>query len=175
MVLAAMQPALLGPVVLNDIGPIIEMEGLVRISGYVGRIPQPGSWEEATRIIRDANKAHFPAVDDETWLAVARQWFNEKDNRPVPGYDANIAKSFSLKDGAIPALWPQFKAMCRHPVLVLRGELSDLLSAETVAEMKRRHTGCTDFVVEGQGHAPLLRDAPSIAAIQAFLDASDVT
>jgi pimeloyl-ACP methyl ester carboxylesterase len=173
MVLAAIQPSLLGPVVLNDIGPVIDMEGLVRISGYVGRMPLPRSWPEAAKLIREANQSHFTAVPDDLWETVARQWFNEKNGRPAAGYDPKIAKSFSLKDGAIPELWPQFEALKRHPVLVLRGSNSDLLSEKTIDEMKRRHPRCDSFTVEGQGHAPILHDAPSIHAIRSFFGAHD--
>lgn len=173
MVLSAVQPALVGPVVLNDIGPVIEREGLLRISGYVGRTPVPASWEEATQVVAKANQAHFPNISEEEWSAVARQWFNEENGKPRQGYDPNIGKSFSVKDGAIPELWPQFEAMKAMPCLVLRGENSDLLSETTIAEMKRRHPRVSSFVVEAQGHAPLLRDAPSIAAVRAFFAEHD--
>ncbi len=60
MVLAAVQPSLVGAVVLNDIGPVIEMEGLARIAGYVGRVPLPKSWADATRIVSDLMRRDFP-------------------------------------------------------------------------------------------------------------------
>lgn len=168
MVLAAVQPTLIGPVVLNDIGPVIDHEGLVRISSYVGKTPLPASWEDARHLVASANRAHFPDVSDKEWTDIARQWFNESDGKPSPGYDPNIAKTFSIKDGAMPALWPQFEALKRNPLLVIRGANSDLLSEETVREMIRRHTRASSFTVEAQGHAPLLRDAPSIGAIAEF-------
>ena len=173
MILAAAQPGLVGPVVLNDIGPVIDHEGLVRISSYVGRTPLPASWEDARKLVASVNRAHFPNVADEEWEAIARQWFNEADGRPAPGYDNNIAKSFSIKDGAIPELWPQFEALKRNPLLVLRGANSDLLSTATVTEMLRRHPDARSFEVEAQGHAPLLRDAPTIAAISRFFAGAD--
>ncbi len=173
MVLAAAQPASFGPVVLNDIGPIIERSGLARISAYAGRIPLPASWTEATKLVRDMNVRAFPAVPEEKWEQVARQWFNERNGRPAPGYDPKIGNSLSVLDGPIPALWPQFEALKVHPMMVLRGENSDILSAETVDEMRRRHPMFTDTVVKGQGHAPLLSDKASTLAIAAFLEATD--
>ena len=173
MILAAAQPASFGPLVLNDIGPVIERSGLARISAYAGRIPLPGSWPEATKLVRDMNVRAFPSVPEDKWEQMARQWFNERQGRPAPGYDPKIGNSLSVLDGPVPALWPQFEALKSHPLMVLRGENSDILSAETVDEMRRRHPLFTDLVVKGQGHAPLLADKATISGISAFLDATD--
>lgn len=175
MVMAAFQPRAVGPVVLNDIGPVVEQKGLSRISAYVGRIPLPGTWAEAAILLQDMGKRAFPAISLAEWGEVARQWFNEHKGRPAPGYDAALSNTLSILDGPIPALWPQFEALKRVPVLVLRGETSDILSAATVEEMRRRHPALASFVVPGQGHAPLLRDGETIAAIGAFLAATEAS
>jgi len=173
MLLAAAVPSSFGPVVLNDIGPVIERGGLARISAYAGRLPLPGSWTEATKLVRDMNARAFPAVPDEKWEQVARQWFNDRNGRPAPGYDAKISNSMSVLDGPVPALWPQFEALKSHPMMVLRGENSDILSASTVEEMRRRHPMFTDMLVKGQGHAPLLAEKATMSNIAAFLEATD--
>ncbi len=173
MLLVAAQPTAAGAVVLNDIGPVIERDGLARIAGYVGRAPLPGSWAEAAKMARDMNRRHFPAVPEAMWEDVARALFNERGGRPAPGYDPNLQKALSVLDGPMPELWPQFAAARRLPMMVLRGEHSDILSAATVEEMRRRHPGLVTLTVRGQGHAPLLKDQTSIAAIRDFLDAHD--
>jgi pimeloyl-ACP methyl ester carboxylesterase len=173
MVMAAAQPTSLGPVVLNDIGPVIEWTGLARISAYAGRIPLPGSWREAAKLVRDMNAKAFPAVPEADWEIIARQWFNERHGRPAPGYDNEIAKSLSVLDGPRPALWNQFEAMKHVPVLVIRGEKSDILSVATVEEMARRHPALSSLTVSGQGHAPWLMDHISIDAIRNFFAATD--
>lgn len=173
MVMAAIQPTALGPVVLNDIGPVIEREGLMRIAGYAGRTPLPSSWAEAASIVRDIDQRQFPLVTPDGWQRLARQRFNERDGRPAPGYDKGLASSISVLDGPVPALWPQFEALKAMPVLVLRGALSDLLSAATVAEMAQRHPGLAAMTVAGEGHAPLLQDTTTISAIARFLAATD--
>lgn len=168
MVMAALQPAAIGAVVLNDIGPAIEHAGLRRIAGYVGRLPLPPSWEAATEAIARYGRVAFPAVPETQWAEVARQWFNEADGRPAPAYDPRLANTLDVNVPP-PTLWPQFGALSRVPVLVMRGALSDLLSDATVAEMQRRHPRCEALVVPGQGHAPLLKDSDSMAAVARFL------
>ena len=169
MLMAAVQPSAIGAVVFNDIGPVIEHDGLVRISGYVGRVPLPISWPDAARMLRDLNRRHFPEISDETWEEVARQMYNERKGRPAPGYDPALGKALSVLYRPLPSLWPQFEALKRVPVLVVHGENSDVLSAATVDEMRRRHPALTALTVANQGHAPLLRDSPTIEAIRHFL------
>lgn len=173
MALMAAWPSAVGAVILNDIGPVLERDGLTRIAGYVGSMPLPSSWEEAARMVADMNRRAFPAVPDEQWAEVARQLFNDADGYPAPGYDPDIAKSFSVTDGPMPPLWPQFATLTRAPLLVIRGENSDILSAATVQQMRARHPNCATLVVPGQGHAPLLKDAETISAIASFLATVD--
>ncbi len=174
MLIAAAQPTAVGAVVMNDIGPVIEHDGLIRISGYVGRVPLPISWADAARMVRDLNRRHFPDVPDQQWEEVARQWYNERNGRPAPGYDAKLGKALSVLYEPVPELWPQFEALKHVPVLVIRGENSDVLTPETVDEMRRRHPALATLSVAGQGHAPLLKDNPTIEAIRHFLLQSDV-
>ena len=173
MVMAAAQPSTIGALVLNDIGPVIEAQGLLKIAGYVGRAPLPATWADATKLVRDLFQNQFTSVADSDWEPIARQLFNETNSRPAPGYDPKLARSLSVLDGPIPALWPQFQATKRVPLLVIRGENSDLLSPQTVDEMRRRHPRCWHLNIAGEGHAPLLRDARSKAAIAEFLALAD--
>jgi pimeloyl-ACP methyl ester carboxylesterase len=173
IVMAAAQPSFIGPVILNDIGPVIERDGLSRIASYVGRMPLPRDWSEAATMVRDMNKYAFTAIADSEWEPIARQFFNEKNGRPAPGYDPKLGQAFSSTDGPIPPLWAQFDALKRVPVMVIRGINSDLLSEATVEAMRQRHADLTELAIAGQGHAPLLRDAASIAEVRRFLERTD--
>ncbi len=170
MVLAAVQPSLIGTVILNDIGPVIERDGLLRISGFVGMQSPPLSWEAAAQRIAAAEQTLFPDIAAREWEAVARQRFNETDGKPAPGYDPAIKRTLSaIGDGPVPDLWKQFHALDHAPCLVLRGELSDLLSAATVTAMIERHPNCRAHAVSRQGHAPTLTDGASQEVIRNFL------
>jgi pimeloyl-ACP methyl ester carboxylesterase len=174
MLMSVLRPGSVGVAVLNDIGPVIERDGLARIAGYVGRVPTPRTWPEATSLVQEMSRRHFPAVPDEQWSDVARAWFTEdKRGNPAPGYDSAIAKTFSPMDAKMPELWPQFASLTRIPVLALRGQHSDILSVQTLDEMRIRHPRFTAVTVAGQGHAPLLKDAPTIGAISQFLTETD--
>ncbi len=173
IMMAAARPAAIGALVLNDIGPVLERTGLARIIATVGRVPRPVDWPEATRVMKELNARQFPGISDAEWDAITRQWFNDDGSRPVPGYDPNIARSIALPNGPLPEFWPQFAALARVPILALRGENSDILSAATLALMQQRHPHCLALTVRGQGHAPLLRDGPTIEAIGDFLARAD--
>jgi pimeloyl-ACP methyl ester carboxylesterase len=173
MALAAIQPGMIGAVVLNDIGPVIERAGLVRIAGYVGRMPLPLSWKDAGRMVGDVSRKAFPAVAEDNWEKVARAWFNEKDGRPAPGYDPQLGKSFSPTDATPPPLWAQFGALKHAAMLAVRGETSDILAHATTIEMQARHPNCARLEVKGEGHAPLLMDKATIGVIAQFLKDAD--
>jgi pimeloyl-ACP methyl ester carboxylesterase len=177
MLLAVMRPQAAACVVLNDIGPVIETSGLARIMGYAGKIPVPRDWGEAVQIVRDMNKRHFTALDDAGWETLARQMFNEADGKPAASYDPNVGKALSEVDIAkpVPDMWKHFESLQQKPLMVLRGENSDLLSAATVQEMQARHPNLTPVLIRNEGHAPLLLDRFSLRLIADFLAAADKT
>jgi pimeloyl-ACP methyl ester carboxylesterase len=67
-------------------------------------------------------------------------------------------------------LWPLFAAVASKPLLVIRGEQSDLLTAETAARMQAAAPEMKLALVPGVGHAPELNEAEAVAGIDAFLD-----
>lgn len=169
MIMGLFRPGGIGLVVLNDVGPVIERDGLVRMIAYVGRVPLPASWPEATALVRGIGERQFPAVPEALWETIARQIYNDDNGRPAPGYDKHLARSVSLLDGPIPPLWAEFQSLSRVPLLVVRGERSDMLSERTVDDMRARHPSLENIVVPGQGHAPLLMDVPTVGAVERFL------
>ena len=175
MVLSATRPGVLRGAVLNDIGPVIEQIGLIRIRNYVGKTPLPHSWDEAVDLLKNINAAHFTALSDAEWQVFARQIFREENGKPVGAYDPNLVKPMEGLDLTVPVptMWPQFEGLANIPVMVVRGENSDLLTAETVDEMTKRHPNCVALNVPNEGHAPLLNDAPTIKAIAAFVAKCD--
>jgi pimeloyl-ACP methyl ester carboxylesterase len=175
MLMAASHPEVIGPAVLNDIGPVIEADGLARIMAYAGKILVPADWEEAAALARDLNARDFTGISDAEWADIARQWFNDDGGRPAAAYDPQVVRSLEEADtsNGAPDMWPLFDALAHVPVMVIRGGNSDLLSAATVAEMEKQHPGLVSLTVPEQGHAPLLRDQVSQRAIADFLRDTD--
>lgn len=175
MMMAAVRPTVMGPVVLNDIGPVIETRGLARIMGYVGRMPVPRSWPDAVMILREMNERAFPEFTETQWDEIAREVFDDRKGRPALAYDRRLARALGTIDlsRSVPDLWPQFIALGQVPVLVIRGANSDVLSADTVEAMVERHPNLRSMIVPEQGHAPVLKEPEVIEAIAAFFAVND--
>lgn len=171
MVLAATQPKLLAGVVLNDVGPVLEMEGLVRIKGYIAADrPLPATWEEAASGAKSLFGRDFPNLGDDDWLAWARRGFRQRDGALERTYDPALELAFAGIDPAKPPppAWKLFDAMKNLPLMLVHGGRSDLLSAQGVADMMARRPDIDLVTVPDEGHAPLLADAPTIDRIGDF-------
>jgi pimeloyl-ACP methyl ester carboxylesterase len=175
MLLAVARPTAIAGCVLNDIGPVIELGGVMRIKSYVGKLPQPASFREAADVLQQRFGSHFPKWGDADWLAFARRTFKEANGRLLPDYDRKLA---TILDGVtperpLPPLWKEFDALARLPVMVVRGSNSDILSAGTVEAMRARRRSLDVIEVADEGHAPRLTDPQTAGRIAAFVASCD--
>ncbi len=172
MVMNTMKPGTFPAVVFNDVGPVLSEEGLARIGGYVGGGEPMADWDAAAAACAAINGDAFPNYVRADWQAWARRTCRElPDGRVAFAYDPAIASGFAdIGDAPQPDLWPLWDALGETPVLVIRGALSDLLSADTVEEMRKRHKGeFTHVDVPNRGHAPMLDEPVVLAALHDFL------
>ncbi|MGZ3304488.1 MAG: alpha/beta fold hydrolase [Asticcacaulis sp.] len=173
MIMASLARERIIGAVLNDIGPRIEMTGLARIASYTGKTRPAANWAEAAENARLINEIAFPDYGADDWMAFARRLYREDENgAPVLAYDPAISRGLeagSEAPVAPPDLWPLWDTLDGLPMLAIRGALSDLLSADTLDEMKQRHAGLETLTVANRGHAPMLDEPPAVAAIDAFL------
>jgi pimeloyl-ACP methyl ester carboxylesterase len=170
MQLGVAHPTAIAGIVLHDIGPVIEPKGLARIKSYVGKLPQPRSFAEGSEILRRLFNGQFPKLTAAQWLAAAQRAWQMRDGALKPTYDVRLARTLADVDieRPLPPLWNEFDALARLPMLVIRGEKSDILSAATVAAMAARHAGMRCIEVADQGHVPLLEGDDIIRSIVEF-------
>lgn len=170
--IAMTRPDRLAGALINDIGPVIDPEGLSRISAYLGQARSFPTWMHAARALEADHAARFPDWQVADWLAMAKRVMTLTGNgRIVFDYDMKIAEPFAaLNDPATQSdLWPGVEALADMPVALVRGDLSDLLSAETMAEMLRRLPLAEGVTVPRIGHAPTLEEPEAAAVLDRLL------
>lgn len=174
MLLAAQRPIAVCGAILNDIGPEVDVAGLRRIASYAGVGEAPPTWTEAAFRLRMMNEREFPNLSSEDWYVQAHRTFAEENGAPKFDYDARIGavlrKGLEAANGALPDMWAQFNVLASVPVLVFRGENSDILSAETASRMEARHTRLKCVTVKDRGHVPFLDEPEALAALDVFLE-----
>ncbi|MEO7365722.1 MAG: alpha/beta hydrolase [Sphingomicrobium sp.] len=172
MLIAMMQPQRIAATILNDVGPEIDQAGIDRIRGYVGKASRFRDWDEAANFIAGITSG-LPATNShDDWVRAARRSCIEDGDGIVFDYDMAIAEPFNQRnDGAAPAfdLWPLYKQLDGKPLLLVRGELSDLLSASAAQAMIDAHSDAELVTVSGVGHAPELNEPEAVAGIDRLL------
>ncbi len=169
-----MRPGLIAGMVLNDIGPVIDPAGLARIGGYIGENDQWTDWDDAVNTLKKVNAVVYPDFTHEDWLNFVRNTCRIKeDGKVVQDYDPAIAQAFADDCTSDLDLWPLFETLGSAPALLVRGALSDLLSAETAREMTKRVSDLNLVIVENRGHVPTLTEPAALSAIEAFVEQVD--
>lgn len=171
-VLAAVRPQLLGPVILNDVGPAIGMEGLRHIQSYLGHRSSFATLVEAATALKRVHAPAFPKLTDQDWLEFAQANMRETDGRFEPDHDPAIAAGMAALDLSqpLPELWEQFDLFRANPLMTIRGENSVLLTREILQRMRDRNPDMEALIVPDQGHAPLLHLDGTADAIATFLN-----
>jgi len=173
MVLASLEGSPVRRLVLNDIGPVLDPAAMARIGEYIGQDLRFASFAEGARFVREVSSSFGPHSEAEWHKLASDVLVQEPDGAWVRHYDIKLAKPFAAitaeraqQDQAM--LWAAFDAIA-CPTLLIRGELSDLLSHATAEEMTRRGPKPQLAEIAGVGHAPTLMHAQQIAIVRHFL------
>jgi pimeloyl-ACP methyl ester carboxylesterase len=171
MLLAGQWKHRISGVILNDVGPEIGKAGAERIRSYVGQGRNFETWMHAARAMAEAQGDIYPGYRLEEWLRFAKRTCKlSSSGRIVFDYDMKIAEPFKLSGGEAGAdLWPAFALFEDIPLLLLRGENSDILEKATATKMIRRAKQARLVTIKGIGHAPSLDEAEAQGAIVEFL------
>ncbi|BAN22870.1 alpha/beta fold hydrolase [Caballeronia insecticola] len=171
MALAGLPNTPIRKILLNDVGPHIEPIALQRIGEYLGKPARFASLDEGVRHAA-ALAASFGPLTHEEWTDINAPLLHERDGAWGFRYDPGIATPFTAATDEQNAageafLWHSL-ASIRTPVLVVRGETSDLLSRETVAQMVEKGQAVTSAEIAGVGHAPAFLADDQIAVAREF-------
>jgi len=172
MTVAAIRPKVIAAAILNDVGPAIAPEGIVRILGYVGKGPAVSDWNDAAAYVRRTNAIAFPHFRDEDWHRFAQRTFRQGSAGPELDYDPAITVALQKPPpklaGFIAGIL--FRRLARkRPTLLIRGATSDIITAEIADKMQRMAPNLQRVDVPGVGHAPMLTEPEAVDAIGQFL------
>ncbi|MEO7691233.1 MAG: alpha/beta hydrolase [Sphingomonas sp.] len=171
MLLAAAAPGRIAAALLNDVGPEIEPAGLGRIRAYVGKSNTWPTWMHAARAVAEANSEVYPGYAIEDWLAMAKRIYRlNSSGRIVLDYDMKIAEPFRVPGNeAGPDMWHALEQLKTVPVLILRGQRSDVLGAATADRMVKALEHAELVTIPGVGHTPTLEEPDAVAAVDRLL------
>jgi pimeloyl-ACP methyl ester carboxylesterase len=171
--LASLEGTPIRKLVINDIGPVLDKEAMLRIGDYIGQDLRFPSFAEGAAFVRDVSLSFGPHTDDE-WNKLARDVLRQApEGHWVRHYDLALAQPFRAltlerAEADEAALWAAFDAI-RCPTLLVRGEHSDLLSRDTAREMAARGPKPKVVEIPGVGHAPTFIHDDQIAIAREFL------
>jgi pimeloyl-ACP methyl ester carboxylesterase len=171
LMMANLHQARIAGLLLVDIGPELEIEGLRRISGYAGKTRSFRSWADAAANLANISSG-FSHVSNAQWLAAARRIFQETNGLISTAHDPEIANSLpDLSDATTFRfdLWPLMPALAHLPCALLYGMKSDLLSESVVRKMASQLPLLQITGVPDRGHVPFLDERESVESIDAWL------
>ncbi len=172
MVLAMRLPReRIAAIILNDVGPRVELKAMRRIAATTGKSMDALSWKAMADRLQVRLGNQFTKLSKEEWEQLARQLCRETKSGITLDYDQALAHTLDSIEEVQPwrEMWDLYEALTKFPLLVIRGENSDLLSRETFALMAQLHPRCESLCVPHEGHAPLLWDEKSQTRIADFL------
>jgi len=169
MGMAAAMPSALAAIIINDVGPEVETDGLNFIIDYIKEDQPHDDWDAAVATIRKM-LPNLKFQDEGIWLKMAHNTFREReDGKLYFDWDVNIAKPLLDSSYAIPDMWPLFRALKHVPTLVLRGAESDILSSDCFTCMQQVKPDMIAVEIPRAGHVPTLAEPESRAALDEFL------
>ncbi|WP_395621862.1 alpha/beta fold hydrolase [Sphingomonas daechungensis] len=171
MIIATIAPQRMAGVLLNDVGPELNLTGIDRIKSYVGKPVVFAEWADAVAELRSRHQSVLPGYTDEQWDRYSRRVLRKTDRGIEFDYDMRIAEPFeAANSGETPDIWPFYRALAGRPVLVLRGEHSDLLTDSALQRMAKEIPDVEAVTVAGVGHAPDLDEPEAVSAIDRLLE-----
>ncbi|MDO8650965.1 MAG: alpha/beta hydrolase [Undibacterium sp.] len=173
MALASLPNNPIRKLVLNDVGPALNLDAIVRIGEYIGEDVRFDTFDEAAAYIREISLSFGPHTEVQ-WRKLASDVLRQnREGQWVRHYDLSLAIPVKATTPEVAAvaqkmLWAAYDAIT-CPTLLIRGSESDLLTAEAAQQMMQRGPRAQVVEIAGVGHAPTFVQAEQIAIARDFL------
>ncbi len=173
ILMQAAKPGVIKSAVINDIGPEVDPEGIKRIQNNIGTTPELRTWEDAEKYVEKTANHIFPYFNTDDWKWFTRITYIEENDQIKSNYDPAITQNFNSvsAEQSMPDMWPVFEGLKTVPVLIVRGETSDLLMKSTLERMENEYSLLSGVTVPQAGHAPMLHEQEAADAITQFANA----
>jgi len=171
MLMSHERPEAVTGVVLNDIGPEANAEGLARVVNTTGTLETVDRFSDAIQQTRSCYEIAFPDWSDEQWHRYTQSTYRERsDGKFDLDYDRNIGRAAREGvSGIRQEPWQMFDSLSKKPALLLHGTLSDILTDDIIVKMRDHKPDLRVATVPNRGHAPLLDEQEAIDAITDFI------
>ena len=172
MAYASMPGCPIKTLMLNDVGPSLDLAALQRIGQYVGKSPVFLDKASARAAIRSISTPFGPHSEAQ-WNQLCDSVLVQRDGGWITHYDPKISEAFQTITAETVAaseamLWAAWDTITAK-TLVIRGEHSDLLSKATCQAMQSRGPKAECVEIPGVGHAPTFMQDDQIDIIRRFL------
>jgi len=173
MLMSYQQAGRIVAVVMNDIGPEANPQGIARVTAGAGRLDKVTTIADAITQVKMHYEIAYPDWNDEQWRSYTETTYRKTDDG---GFDLNFDRNIghAVREGVSGLTiepWDMFDSLRDVPAMVIHGELSDILTEDIVLKMQRRKPDLQVASVKNRGHAPLLNEKEAVDAIATFVQA----
>lgn len=165
------RPGMVRKLILNDGGPEFDAVGTARMNTLRKRANAPATWNDAVAQLKDIKGEQFKELAEQDWRSMAEMNWSESGGGLSPDISKKLIQLSGVYDfhSRQPELWMEFKLLLNRPVMLVRGETSLLITAQSADKLRKAHPTLIEIVVPSQGHTPLLHLGDTCEKIADFL------
>lgn len=165
LILAAQPNTPIKKLVLNDIGPYISLDVLQKVRSVIKKCGPFESYAQAEQQMQKKLSTFGPLTSEQLAYLMPHNIYKGENNSFYFFYDPALVAKESVEEVNLWPLWANIKC----PILIIRGEQSQVLSPELLDQMHTSKPGLEVLEVKDTGHAPMLMNEEQTRRIEKFL------